>query len=116
MKDISQLTDLEKIKYIIQGYLKDYLTGCFQYSVFPNETEQSVEVNIQKKETDSTFLMLRLGVSKKNEEIYIYNIYLPKEDRGNGLGLGLINVLFNVAKIMQYQLVLHSMTDCTSSN
>jgi hypothetical protein len=111
MKDISQLTDLEKIKYIIQGYMKEYLFACHEYSVFANETEQTIEVKIQKNETESTFLLLRLGVSKKNEEIYLYNIFLPIEDRGNGFGFGLINVLFSFAGSISFQLVLHSMTE-----
>jgi hypothetical protein len=111
MKDVSELTDLEKIKYILQGYLKDYLLECHQYNVFANETEQTVEINIRKNEGDSLTMLLRLGLSKKNEEIYIYNIFMPFEDRGMGLGLGMINVLYSVAKVYNYSLVLHSMTD-----
>lgn len=111
MKDASQLTDLEKIKYVLLGYLKEYLSECNDYNVFANEAEQTVVITARKAETDAPFLMLRLGLSTQKQEIYLYNILLPKEDRGNGLGFGMINVLYNVAKVFQYSLVLHSMTD-----
>lgn len=111
MKDTSQLSDLEKIKFILQGYLKDYLLECNEFNVFANEAEQTLEINIRKNEGDANTMLLRLGLSKQNEEIYIYNIFIPHEDRGNGLGMGMINVLFNVALVFKYSLVLHSMTD-----
>lgn len=111
MKDASQLTDLEKIKYVLQGYLKDYLLECYDYSVFANEAEQSVEINIRKNEGDSNTMLLRLGISSLHREIYVYNLFLPVEDRGLGMGMGIINVLFSFAAAFQYSLVLHSLTD-----
>ncbi len=54
--------------------------------------------------------MLRIGISYQNEEVYIYNIFLPQEDRGKGIGLGLINMLFQFANLFDFALVLHSIT------
>lgn len=105
------MTNLEMIKYILQGYLKDYFENCQDWSVEANETEQSVKINVQKDKQTDFFLMLRMGVSLENEEIYIYNIYLPAEDRGKGLGLGIINVLFQLCEMTKFSLVLHSMTN-----
>lgn len=111
MKDASQLSDLEQIKYVLKGYLKDYIFNCHFCDFSHNEVTQTIEINIRKKENESICMMLRMGLSKRNQEIYIYNIFLPIEDRGNGIGLGIIKVLFNVANVMNCALVLHSMVD-----
>lgn len=111
MKEINDLSDLEKVMYITKGYLKEYLMNCEWYDVTANEMEYTVEVNIRKDQNDSGTRMLRLGLSQRNGEIYIYNLMVPVEDRRNGIGLGLINVLFQTANVLGYQLVLHSMVD-----
>lgn len=109
MSELNELSDLEKIKFIVKGYLKNYITNCYWYDFHHDETTQIIEVKIQKEENDQAFIFLRLGVSNQNQEIYIYNIWLPKEDRGQNLGLGTMNVLYQVSKLMNYSLVLHSM-------
>lgn len=111
MKDINTLSDLEKVMYITKGFLKDYLLECSWYDVSSNELENSFEVNIQKDENDSGTRMVRVIMSQVHKEIYLYNIFIPHEDRGQGIGMGLINVLFQAAKVLGYQLVLYSMTD-----
>jgi hypothetical protein len=111
MKNINDLNDLEKIKFVTKGYLNDYLSKCYEYNVSSNEDEQTAEINIRRHKNDNLTLMLRLGISYRNREIYIYNIFIPLEDRGNGLGMGLIYILFNLAKVLGNNLVLHSMTD-----
>lgn len=111
MKNIEQLSDLEKIMYITKGYLKDYLANCEWTDVSVNEVENTLEVNIRKSQNDPGTKMLRLGLSERNGEIYVYNLMVPVEDRRNGIGLGLINVLFQTAKVLGYQLVLYSMVD-----
>lgn len=111
MKALNELSDLEKIKLIVKGYMKDYLAHCYWYDFSHDEDTQIIEINIQKEENDSVFIFLRMGISNQNQEIYIYNIWLPKEDRGQDLGLGVINVLFQIAKMINYALVLHSMVD-----
>lgn len=110
-EEINKLSDLEKIKYMLQGFLKNYLQICYHWNVFANETEQTIEINVQKTKEENIFLMLRIGISYRNQEIYIYNIFLPKEDRKKGIGLGLIHVLFHISKLMNFSLVLHSMTE-----
>ena len=111
MSELNELSDLEKIKFIIKGYLRDYLYECYWYDFHHDETTQIIEVKIQKKEDAQLFIFLRMGLSKQNQELYIYNIWLPKEDRGQNLGLGSINVLYQVAKLMNCALVLYSMVD-----
>lgn len=111
MSQDRELSNLESIKYIIKGFMKDYLSECYYYNFNHDETTQIIEVQIQKEENDEKFVFLRLGVSNQNQEIYIYNIWLPIEDRGKNLGLGAMNVLYQVSKMMNYALVLHSMVD-----
>lgn len=106
-----KMTNLDTIKYILQGYLKDYLEQSFSWAVNPNEDENNLEIHVQKTEDDSSFLLLRIGISTTNQEIYIYNIFLQREDRRKGIGLGVIAVLFRLSTIMNYPLVLHSMTE-----
>ena len=107
----AEMTNLETIKYILQGYLKDYLEQSFSWAINPNENENTLEIHIQKEKESSTFLLLRMGVSIANQEIYIYNIFLPNEDRRKGIGLGLIDVLFRLSTMVNYSLVLYSMTE-----
>ena len=111
MSESPELSDLERIKFIVKGYLKDYLSECYSYHFSHDESTQIIEVTIKKSEEEGSFLFLRMGISHKNQELYIYNIFLPKEDRGQDLGLGVINVLYQVSKLMNYALVLHSMVD-----
>jgi hypothetical protein len=111
MSELHELSDLEKIKFIVKGYLRDYLSECYWYDFHHDDTTQIIEVQIQKEEDEQKFIFIRLGLSKQNQEIYIYNIWLPKEDRGQNIGLGAINVLYQVAKLMNCALVLHSMVD-----
>lgn len=111
MNELHELSDLEKIKFIIKGYLRDYLSECYWNDFHHDESTQIIEVQIQKEEDEQKFIFMRLGLSIQNQEIYIYNIWLPEEDRGQNWGLGTINVLYQVAKLMNCALVLHSMVD-----
>ncbi|MEO9258381.1 MAG: hypothetical protein ABI207_08365 [Crocinitomicaceae bacterium] len=111
MKEPSELSDLEKIKFILKGYLKDYLFTCYAYDFKHDDATKVIEITIKKREDEDAFIFLRMGIAPQNKEIYIYNIFLPKEDRGQNLALGAVNVLFQVAKMMNYRLVLHSMVD-----
>ncbi len=111
MKNANGLTILEKITYLSIGYLKEYLSGCNDYDIKAEETNQIIELYVQKDSLKSSFLMLRIGISESNKEIYLYNIFLPQEDRGNGIGLGFINVLYQFSQMLNYSLVLHSMTE-----
>lgn len=110
-KDFNKLTDLEKLKSALRGYLNNYLSNCFHFSIVPNELEKTLEINIQKNENDSIFIMLRMGISYENEEVYIYNLFLPQEDRGKGIGLGLIHMLLVFASQFNFALILHSIVD-----
>lgn len=57
MKAMDELSDLEKIKFIIKGYLKDYLTDCYWYDFHHDEYTQIIEVKIRKEEDEVAKMM-----------------------------------------------------------
>lgn len=111
LRDTNELNDLEKIKFILKGYLIDYLETCYSYNFKNDDALQVVEVIIKKTKEESDFIFMRIGVSHINQEIYIYNLFLPKEDRGKNLAFGAVYILLQIAKMMHYNLVMHSMVD-----
>ena len=101
---------ISTIERLIVNYLKAYLDTLENFS---SSVEGNViEVQGKKNKDDiSRFMLLRMGINFENEEFYIYNIYLPYEDRKQGIGFGLISFIFEIAKTMGFALVLADMTD-----
>jgi hypothetical protein len=110
-EQINKMSDLEKIKNILKGFLKDYLSTCSYYFFNIDDINNTIEITIRKDDEINTTLILRLGLSYTNQEIYVYNIFLPVNDRKQNIGLGTINILFKISKLIGFALVLHSMTD-----
>ncbi|MEQ8472177.1 MAG: hypothetical protein RIC35_13380 [Marinoscillum sp.] len=101
---------ISSIDTLVVNYLKAYLDTLenFSSSVEGNVIEVQCKKN---KDDNSRFMLLRMGINFENEEFYIYNIYIPNEDRKQGLGFGLISFIYEIAKTMRFALVLADMTD-----
>ena len=98
------------IDKLIIIHLKSYLDTLENfYSTLDGNV---IEVHGKKsKEDNSRFLLLRMGINFKNREFYIYNIYIPREDRKHGLGFGLLSFIYQITKTMDFELFLADMTD-----
>lgn len=101
---------ISTIAKLIIKYLKPYLDTLadFHSTVYNKVIEIQAKKN---KDDNSRFLLLRMGINFENGEFYIYNIYIPNEDRKQGLGFGLISFIYEIVKTTDFALVLADMTD-----
>ncbi|MHB0757002.1 hypothetical protein [Polaribacter sp. M15] len=98
------------IEKLIEKHLKSYLLTLHKFSVYSVDNTICV-VGRRKEEDISDFYLLRLNVSSENQELLIPTLFLPKEDRKNGIGLGLIAFIFEISKKINFGLALVQMTD-----
>jgi len=101
---------ISKVEELIEQYLKSYLLTLHHYSVYSDENTVYV-VGKRNKDDTSDFYLLRLNVNIENQEFLIPTIFLPIEDRKNGIGLRLIAFIFEIAKKLNFGLALVQMVD-----
>lgn len=69
-----------------------------------------LEVDVQETENElSKALILRLGISQSEKQLYLSNIFIPHIERNKGYGFGLINEIRNVAHVNGYELFIVDM-------
>ncbi|WP_460219412.1 hypothetical protein [Psychroserpens sp. MEBiC05023] len=103
------------VEKLIEKHLKSYLLTLHQFSVY--SVDNTVCVVGKRKEDDiSDFYLLRLNVSLENQEFLIPTIFLPKEDRKKGIGLGLVAFIFEISEKINFGLALVQMTDSFYDN
>jgi hypothetical protein len=101
---------ISTIDKLIINHLKKYLDTLENF--YSSVDGNVIEVQGKKsKDDNSRFMLLRMGINFENKEFYIYNIYIPNEDRKQGLGFGLISFIYEITKTMDFALVLADMTD-----
>lgn len=98
------------IEKLIEKHLESYLSTLFKYSI--NSLENVITILGRRDQNDTAdFILLRMQVIFDNRELLISNIFIPKEDRKNGIGLGLIEFIFKIAKELGFNLALVDMVD-----
>lgn len=94
------------IKKILDAYCKDW----HQYYVINDE--DSIEAGRKKKEGDiSGMKVIRLGINHGYGQVYISNIFVPKEDRGKKIGMCLLYMVYKMAEKFSYDVFLVDMVD-----
>jgi len=100
---------IKKIEKLLIEHLKPYLLTLHDYVAISGDN--LLEINCKKYKDDPTyFILIRMGINKYNHEVYIYNIFVPNQDRKMGIGLGLIAFTYEIAKTINFALVLADMT------
>jgi len=98
---------IQDIEKIILNHFNSYLSTLFDYSSYANAQDNTLEIRGKKEQTDNSyFIFLRMGVNMANQEVYIYNIFLPPSDRGKGIGLTLIAIIHDISKAINCSCVL----------
>ncbi|WP_204346686.1 hypothetical protein [Psychroserpens algicola] len=101
---------INALEKLIEQHLKDYLFTLHHYSIY--SMDNIITVSGKRKEDDiSEFNLLRLGISEEHREFLIPNIFIPKDDRKKGIGLGLIAFIYEIAQKLNFGLALVQMTD-----
>lgn len=96
---------------LIEKYLKDYLKTLYSYSIKIEEGTAILVKGQKTKENTGEFILFRLIVNVEHKELLISHIFIPSQDRRKGIGLGLIEFVFKVSKMVNYVLVLVDMTN-----
>lgn len=105
------MTLIQQLERLIREHLKEYLSTLYQHSIYLTDGN-TIHVDGKKNKEDlSGFTLFKLVVRIEHEEFLIPNIYIPKEDRRNGIGLGLIAFIFEIGQQINFNLALSQMTD-----
>ena len=84
MKQERQFEINEALEFVMTKFLGSYLESLHFFSV--KNLENIIEIQGQSKKEDiSRFVLIRLGINDVNGEILISNIFIPKEDRRQGI-------------------------------
>ena len=101
---------IKTVEMLIEQHLKKYLLSLNKYFVYSDDNTVYVSGKRNKDDT-SDFYLLRLNVNIEDQEFQIPTIFIPREDRKKGIGLGLIAFIFGMAKKINFGLAIIQMTD-----
>ena len=104
---MKQLED--EIIYYLEQFLTVQYGENYEYSISNYETIEIFAIN--KTDTRDRFCMIRIGISKENQQIYIPNVFIPTDLKYSGIGKKLIFIVYNVGKKNNYDLFVVHLTD-----
>ncbi|MEK4372294.1 hypothetical protein [Paenibacillus sp. FSL R5-0473] len=107
------MTIIQLLEKSVSTYLSPLLKKMHSEDVGSYEGLNSIEwleVDVQETENElSKALILRLGISQSEKQLYLSNIFIPHIERNKGYGFGLINEIRNVAHVNGYELFIVDM-------
>lgn len=93
----------------IEGFLTRHCSENYEYSVLESH---AIEVYAtSRRDAKDRTLVFRVGVNHDHEQVYISNIFIPKDLQHNGIGKFLILMVFELGKIYSYDVFVVQLTD-----
>jgi len=100
----------QAIEFVCKNFLDNYLKTLYSHRILNNDN--IIEVHGQRKKEDSAgFILIRILINEENGEVLIPNIFVPLEDRGNNVGLGLLKMIFLISDRLSYNVCLVDLVD-----